>query len=102
MEELFQTIKASNVLAFVREIGFYHHISFSISLYLTDTDRPFWFAKEVITYVNIFMKDTIFLINCKYSYLNFILALSNNFMALNSLLCADVPLRNWSLTRHQN
>jgi len=26
MEELFHTIKASNILAFIREIGFYHHI----------------------------------------------------------------------------
>jgi len=26
MEELFHTIKTSNILAFIREIGFYHHI----------------------------------------------------------------------------
>jgi len=26
MEELFHTIKARNILAFIREIGFYHHI----------------------------------------------------------------------------
>jgi len=26
MEELFHTIKACNVLAFIREIGFYHHM----------------------------------------------------------------------------
>jgi len=26
MEELFHTIKATNILAFIREIGFYHHI----------------------------------------------------------------------------
>jgi len=49
----------------------YNH-SFSISLYLIYTDRPFfWFAKEVITYVNVFIKDTIFLINYNASYLNF-------------------------------
>jgi len=26
MEELFHTIKACNILAFIREIGFYHHV----------------------------------------------------------------------------
>jgi len=26
MAELFDTIKATNILAFIREIGFYHHI----------------------------------------------------------------------------
>jgi len=26
MEELFHTIKAMNILAFIREIGFYHQI----------------------------------------------------------------------------
>jgi len=44
VEELFHTIKACNLLAFIREIGFYHHIqfcynlSFSISLHLVVTD----------------------------------------------------------------
>ena len=27
MEELFHTIKARNILAFIREVGFYHHTS---------------------------------------------------------------------------
>ena len=72
-----------------------------------------------------FIKETNFFINCNVCYLNFysrfkscfytfffyhfllllLLSISefynyNNFMALNSLLCADVPLRNCSLTHH--
>jgi len=48
-------------LGFITIYKFNYNLSFSISLYLTDIDRPFfWFAKEVITYVSGFIKDSFF------------------------------------------
>ena len=67
-------------LVFITIYKFNYILSFSILLYLIDSDRPFfWFAKEVITYDTGFVKDTIFFINCNDCYLIFIFALSLGF-----------------------
>jgi len=56
MEELFHAVKARNILAFIREIGFITICKFNynlslVSLHLIDIDRLFEHIKKLITYV---------------------------------------------------